>query len=99
MNTKFAEYLEFRQSLDWFSGYITEPKIDYTESGKSKTTFAIPLKKKKEDEAIFLNCVLWNNEKFVEQYKKGDNITVGGYFVENEYKGKNYINFIVKIVY
>lgn len=93
------QFEQFKQNLDWFSGYITEPKIDYTENGKSKTTFAIPLKKKKEDEAIFLNCVLWKNEEFAEKHKKGDNVTVGGYFVENEYKGKKYISFVVKIAY
>lgn len=92
-------YKKFEQTLIWFSGYITEPKIDYTENGKCKIIFAIPLKNKKEDEPIFLNCVLWNKEKFSEEYKKGDNVTVGGYFLENEYKGKTYLNFIVKVVY
>ena len=82
--------------LKAFMGNITEPKTDYMDNGKSKTTFAIPLKKKKEDEAIWLNCVLWNDEKFAEKCKKGDSVTVYGTFTENEYKGKVYTNFIVK---
>ena len=88
------EFEEFE--LKAFNGYITEPKIDYTNSGKSKTIFAITLKKNKEDEAKFLNCVLWNDEQFAEKCKKGDIVTVYGTFTENEYKGKVYINFIVK---
>ena len=82
--------------LKAFTGNITEPKIDYTDTGKSKTTFAIPLKKKKEDEAIWLNCVLWNDENFAEKCKKGDSVILYGTFTENEYKGKVYTNFIVK---
>ena len=88
------EFEEFE--LKAFNGYITEPKIVYTESGKSKTTFAITLKKNKEDEAKFLSCVLWTDEQFIEKCKKGDVVTVYGTFTESEYKGKVYTNFIVK---
>lgn len=89
MNTKFAEYLEFRQSLDCFTGYITEPKMRYFESGKCKCEFAIPLKKTKDDEALFLNCECWG--RIAEQageLKKSDEVIVFGYFKENEYKDK-----------
>lgn len=95
------QFEQFRQNLEWFSGRITEVKIDFFESGKCKATFAIPLKKNKDDEAIFLNCVLWNKkaEEFAEKYKKGDEVCIGGYFTENEYNNKKYVTFNVKVAY
>lgn len=101
-NTKFEEFEQFKQNLDIFGGYITQPELRFFESGKCKCTFAIPLKKNKEDEAIFLNCECWGKlaEK-VGELKKGDEVLVFGYLKENEYKdkeGKNKKNiiFVVK---
>lgn len=95
-NTKFEE---FELTLKWFSGYITEPKTNYTEQGLCHTKFAVQLKKNKQDETTFLNCVLWNKkaEEFAEKYKKGDILTVGGIIITNEYKGKIYETLDVKI--
>lgn len=96
------KYEQFKLNLDIFGGYITQPELRFFESGKCKCTFAIPLKKNKDDEAIFLNCECWGKlaEK-VGEFKKGDEVLVLGYFKENEYKNekgvvKKKIVFIVK---
>lgn len=93
------EFEEFELNLKWFSGYITEPKINYTEQGLCNTKFAVQLKKNKQDETTFLNCILWNKkaEEFAEKYKKGDIVTVGGIITTNEYKGKTYKTLDIKI--
>ena len=96
------KYNDFKLKLDVFGGSITAPEVKYFDSGKCKTTFAIPLRKKKEDNAIFLNCECWGKlaEK-VGELEKGTEVLVFGYLKENEYKdkeGKNKKNiiFIVK---
>lgn len=98
------EFEELKANLDIFYGFISQyPEIRYFESGKCKATFAIPLKKNKDDEAKWLNCECWGKtaEKISENYKKGDEVIVLGNFKENEYKDKEgkektKIVFIVK---
>lgn len=83
------QFEKFKQKLDIFGGYITEPDIKYFESGKCRTTFAIPLKEKKEDTPIFLNCECWG--KLAEKaatLNKGDEVLVIGYLKETEYESK-----------
>lgn len=91
------QYKKFEQNLKVFSGYITEPKIRYFDSGKCKCEFAIPLKLTKEDEPVFLNCECWGKiaEK-ASELKKGDEILVFGSFKEQEYTSKNGENKIKK---
>ncbi|MBO7696206.1 MAG: single-stranded DNA-binding protein [Methanobrevibacter sp.] len=93
------KFNEFELRLKWFSGYISEPNIQYFEKGSCKTSFSIPLKKQKDDDPCWLNCVAWN--KLAEQagdIKKGELITVGGYFSEREYNDKKYLDFNVKVI-
>lgn len=94
------DFEKFEQNLKWFSGYITEPTITYTDSGKCKTSFSIPLKEKKEDDVLWLNAVVWGSlaEK-VSEYKKGTLVLVGGNFSEREYKEKKYLDFNVKAIF
>lgn len=85
------EFEELKVNYDMFNGYLSnDPEIRYFESGKCKTTFSIPLKKKKEDEAKWLNCECWGKvaEKVSENYKKGDEVVILGYFKEEDYKDK-----------
>jgi len=96
------KYEQFETSLKMFSGFITEPDLRYFESGKALCTFAIPLKKDKKDDPVYLNCETWGRiaEKAGE-LKKGDEVTVLGKFKEVEYKAKDGTNktkivFIVK---
>lgn len=93
------KFNEFELKLKWFSGYISEPNIQYFEKGSCKTTFSIPLKKQKDDEPVWVNCFTWNKnaEEISDKYKKGDFITIGGFFKEREYNGKKYIDFEVLI--
>lgn len=82
---------ELKVNLDMFCGFLSnDPEIRYFESGRCKTTFAIPLKKNKEDEAKWLNCECWGKtaEKVSENYKKGDEVIVLGYFKEEDYQDK-----------
>ena len=84
--------------LKWFAGYMNKPEIKYLESGSIKTTFSIPLKKKKEDEPVWLNCVAWGKlAEHVAEFEKGSFVTVGGYFEEREYDGKKYLDFVTKV--
>lgn len=96
------KFENFKLKLDIFGGYMTKPDIKYFESGKCKTTFAIPLEKNKDDEAKWLNCECWGKlaEKCAE-LEKGDEVLIFGYFKESEYKDKEgkpktKITFIVK---
>jgi len=97
------EFEELKANLDMFYGFISnDPEIRYFESGKCKTTFAIPLKKNKEDEAKWLNCECWGAlaEKAGE-LKKGTEVLVFGNFKEDKYKDKGgnektKITFVVK---
>ncbi len=97
------KFKQFELNLKFFSGRLSaDPEIKYFEKNAScKCTFAIPLKKSKEDkDPTWLNCFCWNKqaEKLAEEYKKGDEICVGGIFETNDYNGKQYINFHVKAV-
>lgn len=98
------EFEELKANLDIFCGFLfNDPEIRYFKSGKCKTTFAIPLKKNKENEAKWLNCECWGKvaEKASESYKKGDEVIVLGYFKEEDYQDKTGVNktkitFVVK---
>ena len=100
-NLKFEKFAQFEQEYKVFSGYLSaDPEIRYMESGKVKLSFSIPLKKGKDGETEWLNCVCWNAiiaENIAEKYQKGNEITVMGYFTEQEYKDKTYLNFVVKM--
>ena len=82
---------QFKEKLDVFCGYITEPEFRYTQNGKCVCTFAIPLKKNKNDEPLFLNCEAWNSvsERIeILRLKKGDKVLVFGDLKEVEYTDK-----------
>ena len=84
------KFKQFEQNLQVFNGFITQPDVKYFENGKCKCTFAIPLKKNKEDEAIWLNCECWGkNAEKVGELKKGDEVLVFGYLKEIEYEAKD----------
>ena len=95
------KYLTFEKHYTTFNGYLSaDPEIKYYENGKCKTKFSLPLKKQKDDDAVWLNCEAWGKlgERIAENYTKGDEITVIGYFIESQYNEKIYNNFIVKII-
>lgn len=95
------ELQQFKQDYLFFNGFLSaDPDIKYFESGSCKVTFSIPLKNNKEDNTVWLNCECWGKkaEEIGEKYKKGDEITVGGFLKETEYKEKKYVNLKVKVV-
>lgn len=97
------QFEELQAKLKIFNGYLSaDAEIKYFESGKCKTSFSIPLKENKEDEAKWLNCECWGRiaEKCSE-FKKGDEVIVLGFFKEVEYENKDKekvkkIMFVVK---
>lgn len=94
------QFEQFEKTYKFFNGYLSaDPEIKYFENGGCKCTFALPLKKNKDDEATWLNCESWGTkaEEISEKYKKSSEIVVGGYFKEHEFEGKKYLNFVVKI--
>lgn len=94
------QFEQFEKTYKFFNGYLSaDPEIKYFENGGCKCTFALPLKKNKDDEATWLNCESWGikAEEISEKYKKSSEIVVGGYFKEHEFEGKKYLNFVVKI--
>lgn len=95
------KFEQFEQKYVFFNGFLSnDAEIKYFENGGCKCTFSLPLKKNKDDEATWLNCESWGKkaEEIAENYKKGDEIVIGGYLKESEYNGKKYINFVVKVV-
>ena len=92
------QFEQFELQLKTFRGFLSdEPSIKYLESGASVTTFSLPLKKSKDDEATWLNCVCWGrlSETIAETYHKSDSITVQGYLKQEEYKDKTYVKLVV----
>jgi single-strand DNA-binding protein len=92
------QFEKFELSLKTFRGFISkDPEIRYNNDGKSVTTFSLPLKKSKDDEATWLNCEAWGrlSEVIAETYHKGDSITVQGYLKQEEYKDKTYVKLVV----
>ena len=87
------EFEQFEEKV--FSGFISDPEIKYLDSGSNVTKFAIPLKKNKDDEPIWLNCELWNKDTFAEEHRKGDFVTVTGSFKQETYQEKTYTKFKV----
>jgi len=93
------KFNDFELNLKWFSGYITEPNIQYFEGGSCKTTFSIPLKNNKEYEPLWLNCIAWGKDaEKISELEKGTYLIVGGKFEKHDYNGKEYLNFKI-IVY
>lgn len=95
------KFKQFEKNYVFFNGFLSaDAEIKYFDNGSCKCTFALPLKKNSEDDAVWLNCECWGHkaEEITELYKKGSEIVVGGYFKESEYNGKKYINFVVKII-
>lgn len=91
------QFEKFEKELKTFSGYIAKDvEMKYFDNGGAVAKFVLPLKAKKEDEATWLNVEIFNKlaEKIAEDYKKGDFITVSGYFKESEYKGKKYVTLV-----
>lgn len=95
------ELQQFKQDYLFFNGFLSaDPEIKYFESGSCRVTFSLPLRKNKEDKATWLNCECWGKkaEEIGEKYKKGDEITVGGFLKESLYNNKTYINLVVKVL-
>lgn len=91
------ELKSFKKVYDIFTGIVaTAPEIKYFENGKAKCTFSIPLRS--GEDTFWLNCECWGNraEFAAERLKKGDEITIMGYFKESEYNGKTNVIFNVK---
>ena len=87
------------------TGNLTKDvEIKYFESGKSVEKFSIAVNSwnyaKKEEETSFYECEYWNDEKLMENFKKGQKITVYGYLKTEEYKDKKYQKISVnKVIY
>jgi single-stranded DNA-binding protein len=97
------KFEQFEQNYKTFTGYLSaDSEIQYFDSGKVKTSFALPLKKSKDSETVWLNCETWNDriaEKAANELKKGSEVTVIGYFKTETYKEKEYIKFNVKGIF
>jgi len=93
------KYQDFKKEIVTFTGYISQDvDIKYFESGAIKARFSIPLKRKKEDEPLWLNCIAWGKlaERIAEDFGKNSLISVQGYFkLEKGKDDKEYLNFIV----
>lgn len=87
-----------REPLKMFWGFLSaDPEMRYFDNGGCVCNFSLPLKKNKDDQPVWLNCVANGAlaEFIGESYKKGSAITVQGYFKETEYKDKKYVKLQV----
>lgn len=92
------EFKQFEIETHTFGGFISkDPEFKYNDNGSCVVKFSLPLKKKKDDEAVWLNCEAWQQlgEYIAEKFKKGDFINVTGRFKTSEYNGKTYTVFSV----
>lgn len=92
------QFEQFEVKTKTFTGFISkDPEMKYLDSGSCVIKFSLPLKKNKDDEAVWLNCESWGKkaEEIAEKYKKGDSIAVTGYFKTTEYNNKKYLAFNV----
>lgn len=93
-----SKYKQFENNLKYFVGYATEVTLCACQSGTVYCTFSIPLKKKKDDEPLWLNCKVFGNElasKLESEVKKGSKVLVGGFFKTTQSEEREYLNFIV----
>ena len=91
------KFEKFERKLKTFWGFMNEPKTHFFENGGVVTEFAIPLKKNKDDEPVWLNCKCSGElaEK-IGEYPKNTAVTVMGYFKNEKGKdGKDYLKFVV----
>lgn len=75
-----------------FSGRVTkDAETRYTQSGKPVSNFGLAVDAGYGDNktTVFLNCVMWSNEKLAGYLVKGKPIIVRGEYGERKYTDKN----------
>ena len=97
--SEINKFKAFQQNLTWFIGTITEVTFCAKQTGTIYCTFGIPLKKKKEDDPLWLNCIVFGDlaGKFESDCSKGTRVLVGGHLKETVKDGHTYVNFTVQI--
>lgn len=95
-----TNYYKFEKKLRYFEGWITGVETTRKDDGSFFSKFSIPLKLKKEDEPLWLNCKIFGAalcKRFSSDCNKGSRIGIWGEFNETKSTdGKEYINFVVK---
>lgn len=95
-----TSFYKYETELKFYEGFIYGVEVTTKENGNVYCKFSIPLKKEKEEEAKWLNCLIFDDAlcvKFTNQCKRGSKVLVGGYFRLTEAAdGNEYVNFVVK---
>lgn len=97
--SEINKFKAFQQNLTQFIGTITEVTFCAKQTGTIYCTFGIPLKKKKEDDPLWLNCIVFGDlaGEFESDCSKGTRVLVGGHLKETVKDGHTYVNFTVQI--
>ena len=99
LDKKLEQINAFSQKTRCFEGYISGIEVTSRDDGSLYCKFSIPLKKKKEDEPVWLNCYIYGSalcDDFTAKCAKGARVWVTGMFRKSEKEGVEYLNFIVK---
>ncbi|MEA3494066.1 MAG: single-stranded DNA-binding protein [Candidatus Margulisiibacteriota bacterium] len=70
---------------------VADPEVRYTKTEKAVTHFRLAINGRKNEDAVFVNCVAWNGlAKICGEYlKKGRLVAVEGRLQIKSYKDKN----------
>lgn len=96
---KTEQIISFAQKLRCFEGYVSGVEVVSRDDGTLYCKFSIPLKKKKEDEPVWLNCYIYGSalcDDFTKDCSKGARVWLIGMLKKTEKEGNEYLNFIVK---
>lgn len=99
IDKKAEQIIAFSQKLRCFEGYISGIEVTSRDDGSLYCKFSIPLKKKKEDEPVWLNCYIYGSalcDDFTAKCTKGARVWVTGMLKKSEKEGNEYLNFLVK---
>ena len=94
------QFEKFEQKI--FSGYLSsDVECKYNNNGLCTSKFTIPLKENKDDEPVWLNCIVFGElaENIAEKFNKGSKITVIGRFKVNTYNNKEYLSFVTNFAF
>ena len=96
-----THFLRFEQKLRTFEVFLSTVELTYLDDGKQYCKTSIPLKQNKDDEPLWLNCMISSSypdlmDEFGEKCKKGSLVSLEGELKESESKdGKRYVNFYI----
>lgn len=95
-----TSYYKFEQKIKFFEGWVSGVTVVTKDNGSYFCKFSIPLRQEDSDEALWLNCAIYDKDlcdRFQNECRKGSRVFLGGVFTTSTAAdGTEYVNFNVK---